>query len=110
MLSGLKEGQEKMSKSDPMSAIFMEDSEEEVRAKIKQAFCPEKVATGNPCLEYIKYIVFGSLGEFLVERPEKYGGNKYILTFFRKQSLIGTTQSTKMLKKTLLKAAFTPMI
>lgn len=27
MLSGLKEGQEKMSKSDPDSAIFMEDSE-----------------------------------------------------------------------------------
>lgn len=77
MLSGLKEGQEKMSKSDPMTAIFMEDSEEEVRAKIGKAFCPEKVAAGNPCLEYIKYIVFGSLGEFLVERPEKYGGNKH---------------------------------
>lgn len=27
MLAGLKEGQEKMSKSDPDSAIFMEDSE-----------------------------------------------------------------------------------
>jgi tyrosyl-tRNA synthetase len=27
MLMGLKEGQEKMSKSDPESAIFMEDSE-----------------------------------------------------------------------------------
>lgn len=27
MLMGLKEGQEKMSKSDPDSAIFMEDSE-----------------------------------------------------------------------------------
>jgi tryptophanyl-tRNA synthetase len=26
MLSGLKEGQEKMSKSDPDSAIFMEDT------------------------------------------------------------------------------------
>jgi len=27
MLPGLKEGQEKMSKSDPSSAIFMEDDE-----------------------------------------------------------------------------------
>ena len=40
MLPGLKEGQEKMSKSDPESAIFMEDSEADVNAKIKKAFCP----------------------------------------------------------------------
>ena len=31
MLMGLKQGQEKMSKSDPESAIFMEDSEDEAR-------------------------------------------------------------------------------
>ncbi len=30
MINGLKEGQEKMSKSDPDSAIFMEDSESDV--------------------------------------------------------------------------------
>ena len=41
MLFGLKQGQEKMSKSDPDSAIFMEDSEEDVRRKIKAAYCPE---------------------------------------------------------------------
>ncbi len=29
-----------MSKSDPASAIFMEDSEAEVKTKIKKAFCP----------------------------------------------------------------------
>jgi tyrosyl-tRNA synthetase len=32
MLMGLKEGQEKMSKSDPDSAIFMEDSAADVRS------------------------------------------------------------------------------
>lgn len=31
-----------MSKSDPNSAIFMEDSEAEVKTKIKKAFCPPK--------------------------------------------------------------------
>jgi tyrosyl-tRNA synthetase len=36
MMAGLKEGQEKMSKSDPDSAIFMEDSAEDVKRKIKQ--------------------------------------------------------------------------
>lgn len=29
-----------MSKSDPNSAIFMEDTEQEVKTKIKKAFCP----------------------------------------------------------------------
>jgi tryptophanyl-tRNA synthetase len=32
-----------MSKSDPNSAIFMEDSEVEVSTKIKKAYCPPKV-------------------------------------------------------------------
>lgn len=31
-----------MSKSDPNSAIFMEDSEAEVKTKIKKAYCPPK--------------------------------------------------------------------
>ena len=35
MLMGLKEGQEKMSKSDPDSAIFMEDAAEDVKRKVK---------------------------------------------------------------------------
>lgn len=34
MLMGLKEGQDKMSKSDPDSAIFMEDAAEDVKRKV----------------------------------------------------------------------------
>ncbi|RAL45365.1 hypothetical protein DM860_013761 [Cuscuta australis] len=51
MLPGLKEGQEKMSKTDASSSIFMEDDEAEVNKKIKRAFCPPKVVEKNPCLE-----------------------------------------------------------
>jgi len=40
MLPGLKQGQEKMSKTDPSSAIYMLDTVEEVNAKMKTAFCP----------------------------------------------------------------------
>ena len=45
MLMGLKEGQEKMSKSDPDSAIFMEDAAEDVKRKVcshvsSQIQCP----------------------------------------------------------------------
>jgi len=81
MLAGLKEGQEKMSKSDPDSAIFMEDSEADVNIKIKKAFCPPGVIEKNPILEYIKYIIFQSIGEFSVERTEANGGNKVYKTY-----------------------------
>lgn len=37
------QGQEKMSKSDPNSAIFMEDSAADVKTKIKKAFCEPKM-------------------------------------------------------------------
>jgi len=42
MLYGLKAGQEKMSKSDPDSAIFMEDTAEDVERKIMNAYCPSE--------------------------------------------------------------------
>ena len=58
MLSGLKEGQDKMSKSDPESAIFMEDSEADVKSKIKKSFCPVGIVEANPILDYVKNIIF----------------------------------------------------
>ncbi|CAK9092097.1 unnamed protein product [Durusdinium trenchii] len=74
MLYGLKKGQAKMSKSDPDSAIFMEDAAEDVTRKILNAYCPsapeDQEATSqegmslvedalkNPCLDYIQYTLF----------------------------------------------------
>lgn len=73
MLSGLKKNQAKMSKSDPDSAIFMEDSAEDVDRKINQAYCPrvyqkkseirddgapESSTEKNPILDYFECIVF----------------------------------------------------
>jgi tyrosyl-tRNA synthetase len=52
MMPGLLEGQEKMSKSNPKSAIFMEDSEIDVSSKIKKAFCPPQVGLGSEPLGY----------------------------------------------------------
>eukprot|EP00850_Spirogloea_muscicola_P009363 SM000052S17755 [mRNA] locus=s52:535905:538706:+ [translate_table: standard] len=81
MLPGLLQGQEKMSKSDPNSAIFMEDEEAEVNVKIKKAFCPEKVLEGNPCIAYVQYIILPTFGKLLIERSELHGGNKEYTTF-----------------------------
>jgi hypothetical protein len=83
MLMGLKEGQEKMSKSDPDSAIFMEDSvtdvslssslsssppliASQVNRKIKKAFCPPEVVEGNPIIDYAHHIVLGYYGEISI--------------------------------------------
>uniref|UniRef100_A0A251ULQ1 tyrosine--tRNA ligase n=2 Tax=Helianthus annuus TaxID=4232 RepID=A0A251ULQ1_HELAN len=81
MLPGLKKGQEKMSKSDPSSAIFMEDEEADVIQKIDNAYCPPKVVDKNPCLEYINYIVFPWFNEFRVERSAENGGEKTFTSF-----------------------------
>lgn len=75
MLSGLT-GQGKMSKSDPNSAIYMEDEEADVNLKIKKAFCPPKVTKENPCIEYVQYIILPWFGSFEVVRKEQDGGNK----------------------------------
>lgn len=75
MLMGLLEGQEKMSKSDPNSAIFMEDAEHDVNSKIKKSFCPPGVVQGNPCLEYIKFVVLPWFGEFFIVRKPDNGGD-----------------------------------
>ena len=76
MVSGLLEGQEKMSKSNPDSAIFMEDSPEDVKRKIKKAFCREQDINNNPILDYCKNIIFGLRKEMSIIRNEQNGGNK----------------------------------
>lgn len=66
----------KMSKSLPASAVFIHDTEQEIRKKINSAFCPEKSADFNPVLDWTEYIIFGIKKAALqIERPEKFGGD-----------------------------------
>lgn len=65
----------KMSKSKPETAVFMADSEDDVKRKIGNAYCAAKQAADNPVLEYAKYIIFERFREMEVKRPEKFGGN-----------------------------------
>lgn len=81
MISGLIEGQEKMSKSNADSAIFMEDTVEEVKKKIKKAFCPEKIVEANPILDYCKNIIFGARDKLEIIRNEENGGNKIFTSY-----------------------------
>ena len=65
----------KMSKSIPSSSVFIHDSEEEIKNKIKHAFCPVKQVEGNPIMEICKYIIFRKQDCFDIHRPEKFGGD-----------------------------------
>ncbi|CAA9986189.1 tyrosine--tRNA ligase, putative [Plasmodium knowlesi strain H] len=80
MLPGLLEGQEKMSKSDENSAIFMDDSEADVNRKIKKGYCPPGVIENNPIFAYARNIIFPHYNEFALLRKEKNGGNKTYTT------------------------------
>ncbi len=71
----------KMSKSKPDTAIFVHDSEEEIKRKIMKAYCPEKQVEDNPILQYFKEIVFRINKRVVIERPKKYGGDIEILSY-----------------------------
>lgn len=64
----------KMSKSDPDSGIFIHDSPADIERKIKKAFCPEKEIEGNPLIAICRYILFRESPEFVIDRPDKFGG------------------------------------
>ncbi len=65
----------KMSKSDPNAGIFVHDSDDEIRTKIKKGFCEEGIIENNPILEIARQIVFHESDTVSIERSEKFGGN-----------------------------------
>ncbi len=71
----------KMSKSKPWTAIFIHDSEEEIKAKLQKAWCPEKTAEMNPVLEIARYIIFKNQKGVKIERPAKYGGTEKFTSY-----------------------------
>ncbi len=65
----------KMSKSDKSSALFVHDSPDEIRAKVRKAFCPPDSVQFNPMLDWVRKLVFPRDGEFRIARSEQHGGD-----------------------------------
>ena len=65
MIMGL-DGSDKMSKSNPDNTIFMDDSENEVKRKIKKAFCEPGNITKNPILDWIKWLILPITESFTI--------------------------------------------
>jgi tyrosyl-tRNA synthetase len=65
----------KMSKSRPGSSISMLATEEEVRAALKNAWCPVGITEGNPVLFLCQHLILPTNGKLHVERKKEYGGD-----------------------------------
>jgi tyrosyl-tRNA synthetase len=78
----------KMSKSKPNSAIFVDDTVDQILNKIKLAYCPLpkpgeetleqiiKEQRWNPILDWLKNMIFPAGKTLNLVRPEKFGGDK----------------------------------
>ncbi|UCH31151.1 MAG: tyrosine--tRNA ligase [Candidatus Bathyarchaeota archaeon] len=64
----------KMAKSVPSTCIFVHDSIESIKIKLKEAYCPPKEVINNPVLEVARLAVFTNTNEITITRPPKYGG------------------------------------
>ena len=65
----------KMSKSKPDTCIFIHDSPEEIKRKIKKAFCPEKEIDFNPIIDWTEKLIFPIKNKLEIKRSEKFGEN-----------------------------------
>jgi tyrosyl-tRNA synthetase len=66
----------KMSKSKPDTAVFVTDEPDDIKRKIKKAFCPEGEVGFNPVLDWANRMIFGlHRGPLKIERKEEHGGN-----------------------------------
>jgi tyrosyl-tRNA synthetase len=71
----------KMSKSIPQSSILVHNTPEEIKAKIKNAYCPPKIVKANPILELVRLIIYPEKDVLEIPRPTKYGGPETFESF-----------------------------
>ncbi|NXN98526.1 SYYC protein, partial [Rhinopomastus cyanomelas] len=65
----------KMSSSEEDSKIDLLDRKEDVKKKLRKAFCEPGNVENNGVLSFIKHVLFPLKSEFVVLREEKWGGN-----------------------------------
>jgi len=69
----------KMSASEPGSKIDLLDSSKTIQKKLNKAYCPEGELEDNGVMAFLKYVIMvikqDNKEDFVIERPEKYGGN-----------------------------------
>lgn len=79
MVPGLTGG--KMSSSEEESKIDLLDKREDVKKKMKRAFCEPGNVENNGILSFVRHVLFPLHEEFVILRDEKFGGNKTYLEY-----------------------------
>ncbi|KAK7124884.1 hypothetical protein R3I94_019067 [Phoxinus phoxinus] len=74
MVPGLTGG--KMSSSEAESKIDLLDKSQEVKKKLKKAFCEPGNVENNGILSFVKHVLFPLHSEFAIKRDPKWGGDK----------------------------------
>lgn len=80
LLSATCGGGKRMTAADPTTALFMDDSAQDINTKLKKAFCEPKNIDNNPVLEYAKLLILPFLNQVEVKRDAKNGGDKTYTT------------------------------
>ncbi len=75
LITSLKGPGKKMSKSIPGSAIALNDTHEEIKKSISEAYCPQQEIKDNPVLQIAKLIIFPRVESMHIKRPQKFGGD-----------------------------------
>ncbi|KAK0138792.1 Tyrosine--tRNA ligase, cytoplasmic [Merluccius polli] len=71
----------KMSSSEEDSKIDLLDKKEDVKKKLKKAFCEPGNIENNGLLSFVKHVLFPLHGEFSIKRDPKWGGDKVYTAF-----------------------------
>jgi len=83
----------KMSKSNPDNCIFIHDTADDIKRKLKKAYCPQGDIAGNPVIDIFRFIIFNNYDKVTIERAEKHGGS---LEFASHQELETTFRENKL--------------
>lgn len=73
--------------------ISVDDTPEDIKKKMKGAFCVEGEVKDNPVLALFKYHIMPRYQEIVVKRPEKYGGN---LNYENYEALVADFEGKKL--------------
>lgn len=79
MVPGLTGG--KMSSSEEESKIDLLDKNQDVKKKLKKAFCEPGNIENNGVLSFVKHVLFPLHSEFVIKRDPKWGGDKVYTDF-----------------------------
>ncbi|KAB5530877.1 hypothetical protein PHYPO_G00134430 [Pangasianodon hypophthalmus] len=71
----------KMSSSEEESKIDLLDKKEDVKKKLKKAFCEPGNIQNNGVLSFVKHVLFPLHSEFVIKRDPKWGGDKVYTSY-----------------------------